>query len=274
MVRTKPENLARTGFETGVFWHDHRGVVPPGARSASNPSEADAIIDLITSWVPRLQANPGVTLGVVTPFRRQMEVLESAVFRSNIPPDVAARIRVGTAHRFQGDECDIMVFSPVIAEGLPQRLLRWVARTDQLLNVSITRARAALHIVGDLIVAREAGGALADFAAHVSDRQPDAQQMETPEERAVGEMLDAIGLYYRPQVRMGRYRLDFEIISPFGTRWALEIDGLQHREGNGMDRDEARDIYLREAGHRVARVSNRDVREHQARVRGLLERLY
>lgn len=274
VVRTKPEKLARTGFETGVFWHDHRGLVPPGTRSASNPSEGDAIIELIRSWAPRLQANPGVTVGVVTPFRRQMELLESAVLRSNIPPDVAARIRVGTAHRFQGDECDIMVFSPVVAEGLPQRLLRWVARTDQLLNVSITRARAALHIVGDLAAARNAGGVLADFAAHVSDRQPDAQQMETSEERAVGEMLEAVGLYYRPQVRMGRYRLDFEVVSPFGTRWALEIDGLQHREGDGMDRDEARDAYLRDAGYRVARISNRDVRGDPARVRGFLERLY
>ena len=108
-------------------------------------------------------------------------IAESAVFRSKYTSRRScSNPKVGTAHRFQGDECDIMVFSPVIAEGLPQRLLRWVARTDQLLNVSITRARAALHIVGDLIVAREAGGALADFAAHVSDRQPDAQQMETP----------------------------------------------------------------------------------------------
>jgi very-short-patch-repair endonuclease len=267
VVRTKPEKLARTGFEPGVFWHNHQGVVPPGTRSASNPSEADAVIDLIRSWVPR-------TLGVVTPFRRQMEVLESAVLRSNIPHDVAARIRVGTAHRFQGDECDIMVFSPVIAKGLPQRLSRWVARTDQLLNVSITRARAALHVVGDLAAAQDAGGVLAEFAAHVSDRQPDAQQMETSEERVVGEMLETVGLYYRPQVRMGRYRLDFEVISPFGTRWALEIDGLQHWEEDGMDRDEARDTYLRNAGYRVARISNRDVRDEPVRVRTFLERLY
>ena len=167
-----------------------------------------------------------------------------------------------------------MVFSPVVAEGLPQRLLRWAARTEQLLNVSITRARAALHIVGDLAAARDAGGVLADFAAHVSDHQPDAHQMETSEERAVGEMLEAVGLYYRPQVRVGRYRLDFEVISPFGTRWALENDGLQHREGDGMDRDEARDTYLRNVGYRVARISNRDVRDEPARVRSFLGRLY
>jgi len=58
----------------------------PAREARRNPSEGDAIIELIRSWAPRLQANPGVTVGVVTPFRRQMELLESAVLRSNIPP--------------------------------------------------------------------------------------------------------------------------------------------------------------------------------------------
>ncbi len=274
VVRTDRERLAETGFETGVFWHDVRGFVPPGARSANNPDEISAIVDLLRLWAPRLGANPTATIGIVTPFRRQMEMLESAISGSGMSDDITSRIRVGTAHRFQGDECDIMVFSPVVAQGMAQRLMNWVAHTDQLLNVAVTRARAALHIVGDLEAAREAGGALAELAAHVHDVQPDETKAETPEEREVAELLTAVGLYYRSQLKVGKYRLDFEVVSPFGTRWALELDGSQHLDGDALDRDEARDSFLRDAGYKVARISNRHLWREPKRVKALLERLY
>ena len=45
-------------------------------------------------------------------------------------------ITVGTAHRFQGDEKDVIIFSPVVAQGLESRTLNWIHTTTQLLNVA------------------------------------------------------------------------------------------------------------------------------------------
>lgn len=274
VVRTDRQRLAASGFETGVFWHDIRGSVPPGSRSAYNPDEIAEIVGLIRTWTPVLQRNPKTTVGIVTPFRRQMEGIETAILHADLPKEVTDRVKVGTAHRFQGDECDIIIFSPVVAEGMPPRLVRWVSRTDQLLNVAITRARAALHVVGDLTAARVHGGRLGDLAAHIVDFQPSHAEPETPEERRIASLLTAVGLHYRSQVKLGRYRIDFEVVSPFGNRWAVEIDGAQHYEGGAIDLDESRDLFLRENGYRVVRISNKDVRDSPDRVRSHLQRLY
>jgi len=137
---------------------------------------------------------------------------------------------------------------------MPQRLIGWVARTDQLLNVAITRARAALHIVGDLAAARNAGGHLAELAIHVTEIQPDEYKSETEEERQIGIMLADVGLHHQPQVRIGGYCIDFEVISPFGTRWAVEVEGSHHLGKDSADRDTSRDTFLTDAGYHVLRI--------------------
>jgi hypothetical protein len=45
-----------------------------------------------------------------------------------------------------------------------------VADADQLLNVALTRARAALHVVGDHSACLASGGFLGNFAAAVNGR--------------------------------------------------------------------------------------------------------
>ena len=129
------------------------------------------MLDLLDEW-----SNSGfllrdrVDFGIVTPFRLQMERLDETVRARPWWDQVKGRLTVGTAHRFQGDERDVMIFSPVVAEGMLPRLVRWVADGDQLLNVALTRARAALHVVGDLSACVASGGFLGDFAATVNNR--------------------------------------------------------------------------------------------------------
>lgn len=62
-----------------------------------------------------------------------------------------------------------MIFSPVVAPGIDEFTERWVATTDQLLNVAITRARASLQVMGHLDQCRRAGGSLAPFADYVAE---------------------------------------------------------------------------------------------------------
>jgi hypothetical protein len=46
-------------------------------------------------------------------------------------------------HKFQGDERDVMIFSPVVSEGITDGAVNFLKKTDNLFNVAITRARAA-----------------------------------------------------------------------------------------------------------------------------------
>ena len=45
--------------------------------------------------------------------------------------------------KFQGDERDVMIFSPVVSEGITDGAVNFLKKTDNLFNVAITRARAA-----------------------------------------------------------------------------------------------------------------------------------
>ncbi|MDZ4702152.1 MAG: DEAD/DEAH box helicase, partial [Rhodothermales bacterium] len=165
-IRTDLEAMGRRlpGVEPGVFWLDIRGNVPPSTRSAYNLDEIDAVMGYVGMLMTTAGAD--VSIGIVTPFRAQTDRLKSKV-RDAPWYDVAdRRLRVGTSHTFQGDECDIVVFSPVVADGIRAGARDWAATTESLLNVAVTRARAALHIVGDRAACEEAGGALAALARH------------------------------------------------------------------------------------------------------------
>jgi superfamily I DNA and/or RNA helicase len=190
VVRTALETL-RQRLEReplGLQWHDVHGSVPRSPRSAVNELEVEAVLDLLNDWSSSgflLRGN--VDFGIVTPFRLQMERLAEAVRTRPWWPQVKRRVTVGTAHRFQGDERDVMIFSPVVAQGMQPRLVRWVADDDQLLNVAITRARAALHVVGDLRACAASGGFLGDFASTITDRRGgrrDGGQVAPPRDEA------------------------------------------------------------------------------------------
>ena len=61
---------------------------------------------------------------------------------------------LATAHSFQGDERDIMIFSPVVARGISEGAARWVENPKNLINVAVTRARLALFVVADFDICR------------------------------------------------------------------------------------------------------------------------
>ena len=52
-------------------------------------------------------------------------------------------------HSFQGDERDLIIFSPVISRGAHPGAIRFLQSNGNLFNVAITRARSCLIVVGD-----------------------------------------------------------------------------------------------------------------------------
>ena len=91
------------------------------------------------------------TVGVVTPFRPQANLILERVAQ-HVPADVfnRAHLIVDTAHGFQGDERDIVFFSPCVSSDLPDGARGFLKNTSNLFNVTITRARSLLHVVGSI----------------------------------------------------------------------------------------------------------------------------
>ena len=151
-------------------WVDVAGTFErgPGGRSGRNRAEADHVLDELRVVLDEL-AGTGMTVGIVTPLAPQKHLLNDLVGRRH----PAGRVLVDTAYGFQGDECDVMIVSLVVADGAPPGLVDFVADPN-LLNVALTRSRARTIVVGDKRFAARSHTRLADLVAYAArvDRRP------------------------------------------------------------------------------------------------------
>ena len=131
---------------SGVFAVGVSGVAERGPNNASwiNKPEAEAVVETVRG----LRGQGGRTdtlIGVVTPFKAQTDRIRLRLEQENL----AAQVLVNTVYAFQGDERDIMIFSPVVAMGMSEGAARWVEQPSNLINVAVTRARDAFYLVAD-----------------------------------------------------------------------------------------------------------------------------
>ena len=91
------------------------------------------------------------TIGIVTPFRQQANRLHDALYQSDVPYNALTRaaVHIDTAHGFQGDERDVMIFSLCAGPDMPPGSLSFLRETGNLFNVAVSRARALMHVVGN-----------------------------------------------------------------------------------------------------------------------------
>jgi very-short-patch-repair endonuclease len=142
--------------------------------------------------------------------------------------------------------------------------------------VAITRARAALVVVGDAAAAKASGVTyLADFASYVENlgqnsrmrsggpgegSGPDFPHVANPElvsdwERVFYRQLWGAGLRPIPQYAEEKFLLDFAICVD-GRKLNIEVDGERyHRDWNGelLRRDQLRNMRMIELGWDVMR---------------------
>lgn len=86
-----------------------------------------------------------VTIGIVTPFRDQADYI-----KSRLDDSIKENVEVNTAHGFQGDEKDVMIYSMVVTDNTQRRKVNWIDYiVPNLVNVAVTRARQTLYIVGN-----------------------------------------------------------------------------------------------------------------------------
>ncbi|OEU12767.1 hypothetical protein FRACYDRAFT_163510, partial [Fragilariopsis cylindrus CCMP1102] len=87
---------------------------------------------------------------ILTPYSKQVQLLRSTLqqeaFSTNNIMKLINNIRIGTIDSFQGQECDIVLFSSVRSNTINE--LGFV-RDPRRLCVALTRARKGLVVVGD-----------------------------------------------------------------------------------------------------------------------------
>jgi len=136
------------GTRPGLHWTAVRGPVAAAKSGCHAPAELAAV----TAHLHDLLVERGYrgSVGVVTPFAEQAARLTDAIHQRLPQTAIAgADLKAFTAHRFQGDDRDVILFSLCLGPDMPEGSRAYLASTGHLVNVAVSRARAVCHVFGD-----------------------------------------------------------------------------------------------------------------------------
>jgi very-short-patch-repair endonuclease len=271
--------------QAGVRWIDVKGeTVRPQNGGAVNRPEAEAIVKELQHLI--IDQNYRGSIGVVSPFRAQANLVKELCYSDEALSRILDDLEFlsDTVHRFQGDERDLIIFSPVVSAGAAVQTLGFLKRNGNLFNVAITRARAMLLVIGDQAAARGSGVEyLSEFARYVDQlNQSEEEKTQTLDEdqgptyptsvdRAkvsnweviFYEALYQAGIRTIPQYPIEQYLLDLAVVDG-ERRLDIEVDGERyHRNWTGelCRRDQIRNRRLFELGWDVQRFWVYEIRD-------------
>ena len=127
-------------------------VTIPESRSTANPEEAELLlkrlVQLLGAYDPAEHAQGPLSIGVIAPYRAQINCLKDAIEENNeLNPLLQQRmLSVGTVDSFQGQERDIVAIS--LTRSNRQSDIGFLSDIRRM-NVGMTRARRKLLLVGD-----------------------------------------------------------------------------------------------------------------------------
>ena len=109
-----------------------------------NEAQAKAMVAALEGHVKRK-----LTVGVVAPYAAQAAVIEHMASK-RIGEEALAGVDFvsGTAHRLQGDERDVILFSTSLTPNMPKRSANWIEQERNLINVAVSCARRMLLVAG------------------------------------------------------------------------------------------------------------------------------
>ena len=269
----------------GIKWLDVSGnTIRPTTGGAYNNQEVEKILSELNHLVVKNGYRGSV--GVVAPFRSQAEKIRESVEKEPTLREYLYsnnEFLVDTVHKFQGDERDIIIFSPVISQGTQQGAIEFLNNTGNLFNVAITRARSMLVVVGDMQYCAECKiSYMEHFVDYIKKRLHTEKQqyvlthyedreyphVDNPEqvsdwERYFYTALFDAGIKTIPQYPVDKYKLDLALFFK-DYKLDIEVDGeMYHRDWNGelCYRDQLRNQRLYEIGWDVKRFWVYQVRD-------------
>ena len=254
-----PEKLKMPkGCHSSLAWSHVSGKHTLTSNGNTNRGEVEAICYHLKNLL--LDQGYAGSVGVVTPFRAQVRCIQTAL-NEILPVDVLEKndLRVATVDSFQGQERDVIIFSPVVCAESTLSGVVFLQREWRRINVAISRARAVAHIFGDLDYARSGKiVTLQRLAAKATTprKRSGEGEFDSEWERRMDVALRLRGLDPKPQYEIAGRRLDFALFGADGIKLDLEVDGRmfhQDIDGNRKLDDVWRDHQMRSLGWKVRR---------------------
>lgn len=246
------------GQKPGIVWTD----VKPGIE-VRNDNVNRAEIMAISKHLQMLLVDQKYdgSVGFVAPFRAQVLEFERQIIR-DIPIELLnkANLKCGTVDSFQGDERDLILFSPTLSNNSTSSAVNFVRKDFRRLNVAISRAKAMAHIFGDLNYANSnvvrSLGKLAEFATRKMKRPTGEGVFDSEWERQLYHALKNRGLDPIPQYEIAGRRLDLALFGLGEIKIDVEVDGRRWHtdiDGNRKVSDIWRNRQLESLGWKVIR---------------------
>ncbi|OGU52901.1 MAG: hypothetical protein A2006_04505 [Ignavibacteria bacterium GWC2_35_8] len=271
-IRTNYDNLFYPpDGKNNLEWINTKGETERlNGRSALNKKEANEVLVLLSKFLTSYQ-NEQPSIGIVTPFSAQAEYLKQEIIKKYDEHFIKSHFLItDTAHKFQGDERDIVIFSPVIAQNISNdsTLIGFLRSTSNLFNVAITRARSILWIVGDREKCVRAGiPYLKSFVEYIEQKKYEKIDLPydgfaSPWEKKFYEVLVSEGFQPKIQYPVGPYFVDLALFNN-NKKIAIEVDGERwHTDlsGERLERDITRDKNLRRMNFIVIRFWTHDLK--------------
>jgi very-short-patch-repair endonuclease len=284
-VATKHENLLRPqDAKSAIRWIEVAGKsIRPTQGSVTCIEEATMVVEEISRLAR--QGYRG-SIGVVTPFAPQARLIGDLLAQRD---DLTTFLRgaeclVATAHSFQGDERDVIIMSLALQPGAPDSAIKFVSGQANLFNVAVTRARAALIVVGNsnakelskvthieafvkyvVQIGKKRERELTSALGNYGPIYPSVRRDSTVSEFEISfyEALYKAGIKTTPQLSVDQYRLDLALVNG-DRKLDIEVDGEyyhRHWSGENLRRDILRSQRLIELGWDVQRFWVYQVRD-------------
>jgi len=206
--------------------------------------------------------NP-VSIGIISPFRAQVEQLKISVGMVLSEHMIKKhKIEIGTAHTFQGDERDIILMSWAFAPNSFVQSLTFLQKPN-LFNVAITRARYKMinFVSKD---PRELGdGLLRSYLSYVQEYEVRQKAIENKEivenfyknnfEKEIAQAIRDLGHEVQAGVEIAGYSVDLLV----NDKIAIECDGVEDSKrlsGTNMKKQ----AILERSGFKINRVTYRE----------------
>ena len=214
----------------GMQWMNVKGkTIRPETGGAYNLQEAEGVIRILRRLALELEFEGSI--GVTTPFHLQAEMITKTLERDSELRnylELHNNILIDTVHKFQGDERDVIVFSPVVSLGTKSQSLMFLKSTGNLFNVAITRARALLVTVGDKQYCKKCGVSYLEHFAEYSCGD-DAPVESSEWEHILQKALSDAGIPVTAQYHVDKYYLDLALFYK-GRKLDIEVDGAMYHQ--------------------------------------------
>ncbi len=243
-----------------------------------NLPEIEALVkrlyDIIVEDERKNPDNP-VSIGIISPFRAQVEQLKVSVAKVLSDHIIKKhQIEIGTAHTFQGDERDIILMSWAFANNSFPQSLTFLQKPN-LFNVAISRARYKVINFVSKNPKELQDGLFRDYMSYVEEYTNKREALKNCKideniyknslEREIAEQIRNLGYTVKAGVEIAGLSADLLVDDKF----VIEVDGVEDNMKQSVSNMKKQAIIER-CGFTVRRVT---YREWQYSSKACLDRL-